>query len=68
LISSKYAEPSTRNLALTLVEMKRHQREMAKVQTHLLANKLSNYFQEENVNKTITQSELVELYLQGSLD
>jgi hypothetical protein len=48
--------------------MKRHQREMAKVQTHLLANKLSNYFQEENANKTITQSELVELYLQGSLD
>ena len=42
-------EPSTRNLALTLVEMKRYQREMAKVATHNFAKNLTNYFVNEEI-------------------
>jgi hypothetical protein len=39
---------------LTLVEMKRFKREMAKLNTHQLARNLTAYFIDENLNKTIS--------------
>lgn len=39
---------------LTLVEMKRFKREMAKLSTHELARNLNSYFSGENLNSTIS--------------
>jgi hypothetical protein len=64
----KRAEPTSRNLMLTLLEMKRFQREIAKLSTHELARKLGLYFQEPNLNKTISDAELKDLFIKGSLD